>query len=91
MTFTYPAVFKKTAKGYTGTFPDLPGIEVTGETIDEATRNAREAMYDWISVELDEDEPHMPMITDISDMKLKRGEIARSIGIHFRFFEGWDE
>jgi len=92
MTFTYPAVFKKQPDGsYTATFPDLTGIEVRGRDLDDAIRNARDAMFDWLTVEFDEEDPRLPMISEVRDLKLKRGETARNIEVHYRFFEGWDE
>ncbi|MDO4478934.1 MAG: type II toxin-antitoxin system HicB family antitoxin [Lachnospiraceae bacterium] len=91
MTFTYPAIFTKTDKGYTGYFPDLEGIEVFGETMELAIREARDEAFNWITVELEEDDPEMPTITDISDMKLEPNQEAREIEVHYRFFEGWDE
>jgi|LAHS01.1.fsa_nt_gb predicted RNase H-like HicB family nuclease len=92
MQFSYPAVFKKVKKDcYKGYFPDLDGIEVTGYSLDDAIRNAILAENDWILLELDEEEPQLPPHTEIADMELKKGEIARNIGVHIRFFEGWDE
>ncbi len=92
MTFTYPAVFKKQRDGsYTATFPDLEGIHVTGRDLDDAIRNAREAAFDWLTVEFEEDDPKLPSISEVRDLSLKRGEVARNIEVHYRFFEGWDE
>lgn len=91
MTFTYPAVFTKKDKGYEGYFPDLEGIRIYGETLELAVREAREEAFNWITVELEEDEPKMPAITDISDLKLGENQLAREIAVHYRFFEGWDE
>lgn len=92
MQFSYPAVFEKKKDGrFTGYFPDLEGIEISGDDLDDAIRNAILAENDWLTLELDEDEPMLPTHTDISDMKLKKGELARNIAVHIRFFEGWDE
>ena len=92
MTFTYPAVFKKNPDGsYRGTFPDLAGIDVTGHDLNDAIRNARAAMFDWLTVEFEEDDPKLPAISELRDLTLKRGEVARYIEVHYRFFEGWDE
>lgn len=92
MQFIYPAIFKKKKDGnYSGYFPDLACCEVTGYSLDDAIRNAIAAEYDWILLELDEDDPQMPLVSDLEDLKLKRGEIARNIGVHVRIVEGWDE
>ena len=65
MKFIYPAVFKKTEDGrYKGTFPDLEGCFGEGDTLDEAIESANAAAFDWISVELSEEVPELPPITD---------------------------
>ena len=80
MKFTYPAVFKKEENGrFSGRFVDLEGCEVDGYSLDDAIRNAILAEGDWIRLELLEDEPVMPLITDIEDISLREGEIARNI------------
>ena len=92
MKFTYPAVFKKLENGsWHGRFVDLAGLEVTGYSLDDAIRNAIIEEGDWIRLELSEDEPEMPLITDIEDIELAEGEITREIAVNVRFYEGWDE
>ena len=57
MKFVYPAVFRKTASGtYRAFFPDLEDCQAEGETLDDAIDNANEAAYNWIYVELTEDD-----------------------------------
>ena len=86
MKFTYPAVFKKEENGrFSGRFVDLEGCEVDGYSLDDAIRNAILAEGDWIRLELLEDEPVMPLITDIEDISLREGEIARNIAVNVRF------
>ena len=55
MTFVYPAVFtpKKDGKGYDAYFPDLECCEAEGPDLEDAVENAREAAYNWISLELE--------------------------------------
>ena len=55
MTFVYPAVFtpKKDGKGYDAYFPDLECCEAEGPDLEDAVENARDAAYNWISLELD--------------------------------------
>lgn len=92
MTFTYPAVFTKQTDGtYTGYFPDLAGIAVTGTSLDDVIRNARNAEDEWIRVEFEDDDPRFPHVTDLDEVVLEDGQIAREISVHFRFYEGWDE
>ena len=57
MKFIYPAVFRKTENGtYHGFFPDLECCYADGDTLDDAIDNANEAAYNWISLELSEDD-----------------------------------
>lgn len=92
MKFIYPAVFHRTEKGtYKGYFPDLECCYGEGDTLDEAVENANEAACDWFLVELAEEEPELPRITDVSDIPLKDGEVVRQISVNIRFYEGWDE
>ena len=65
MKFIYPAVFRKTDKGtYKGFFPDLEDCFGEGETLDEAIEEANAAAYNWISLELDEDDCQLPPVSD---------------------------
>ena len=92
MKFIYPAVFRKTENGgYHAFFPDLECCEADGDTLDDAIENANEACRNWISVELEEDEPNMPYVSDIEDIEIKDGDIVRNISVNIRFYEGWDE
>lgn len=92
MKFIYPAVFHKTEEGtYQGYFPDLECCYAKGDTLEDAVENANEAATDWILLELSEEEPDLPCITDVSDIPLKEGEVVRQISVNIRFYEGWDE
>ena len=92
MKFIYPAVFHKTEEGtYQGYFPDLECCYAKGDTLEDAVENANEAAAVWISLELSEEEPDLPCITDVSDISLKEGEVVRQISVNIRFYEGWDE
>ena len=75
MKFIYPAVFKKTE----------------GDTLDEAIENANAAALDWISVELAEEVPELPPITDPDDMDLEDEDVVRNIQVNIRLYDGWDE
>ena len=91
MKFIYPAVFRKTENGYHSFFPDLECCEASGDTLDDAIENANEACRNWITVELEEEEPNMPYVSDIEDIEIKDGDIVRNISVNIRFYEGWDE
>ena len=92
MKFIYPAVFRKTDNGtYKGFFPDLEDCFGEGETLDEAIEEANAAAYNWISLELDEDDCQLPPVSDADDLELEEGDIVRNISVNIRFYEGWDE
>lgn len=92
MKFTYPAVFRKTETGtYKGFFPDLEGCYSEADTLEDAVDLANEAASDWLSLELSEDEPMLPSISEPDDLDLEEGDVVRNICVTIRFYEGWDE
>ena len=56
-----------------------------------AAEEANEAAYNWISLELDEDDCQLPPVSDEDDLELEDGDIVRNISVNIRFYEGWDE
>ena len=42
-------------------------------------------------VELEEDEPILPYVSDHDDIETAEGDIIRNISVNIRFYEGWDE
>lgn len=92
MKFIYPAVFRKTDSGtYQGFFPDLEDCRSEGATLDEAIEEANEAAFNWISLELEEDDCQLPPVSDAEDLELEEGDIIRNISVNIRFYDGWDE
>ena len=92
MKFIYPAVFRKKEDGsYDAHFPDLECCEASGETLDDAIDNANEVARTWITVELEEEDPIFPHVSDLEDIELAEDEIVRNISVNIRFYEGWDE
>ena len=82
MKFIYPAVFRKTEEGkYKGFFPDLECCEATGDSLDDVIENANAAAYDWISLELSEDDCQLPPVSDAEDIELQEGDIIRNISV----------
>lgn len=69
-------------------FRDWVGNEIA---LDEALEDAIHSAYDWISLELTEEEPDFPPVSDVADLGKSEGEIARNIAVNIRLFEGWDE
>ena len=81
MTFIYPAVFTphKDDKGYHAAFPDLECCEADGPDLEDAIENAREAAYNWIMVELEEEECDLPFASHEDDIHLEEGQFIRRI------------
>ena len=92
MKFIYKAVFheEKDVK-YNGYFPDLECCYGECDTIDDAIDDANEAARNWLSLELTEEDPFIPYVSDEEDIDLKEGEFIRNISVNIRFYEGWDE
>ena len=79
MKFLYPAVFRKTESGkFKAHFPDLECCYAEGDTLDEAIDNANEAAYNWLSLELSEEDCELPSVSDEGDMDLQEGDIVRT-------------
>ncbi|MFG6331516.1 MAG: type II toxin-antitoxin system HicB family antitoxin [Lachnospiraceae bacterium] len=92
MKFTYPAIIRETEKGtFRAVFPDLECCQAEGDTLEEAVDLANEAAYDWLSLELSEDDGQLPAVTDVRDIRLSPGETVRNICVNVRFTDGWDE
>ena len=92
MKFIYPAVFRQTETGsYKAHFPDLECCYAQGDSLDDAIDNANAAAYDWLSLELSEEDCVLPSVSDPGDMDLQEGDIVRNIAVNIRFMEGWDE
>ena len=92
MKFVYPAVFYQNSEGrYIGYFPDLEDCHVSADSLDECLDNAREAAENWILLELSEDDPLLPGVSDPADLTLPYNGIIRNIAVTVRFHTGWDE
>lgn len=81
MTFIYPAVFTphKEDEGYHVHFPDLESCEADGPDLEDALEEARDAAYNWISVELEEEDPDFPEVSHEEDIHLSQDEFVRQI------------
>ena len=93
MKFIYPAVIrKKSEERYEAFFPDLEGCYAQGDTLEEAVDNANEAAYNWLYVEvMEEEDGQLPPVSDLSDILLEEGDEVRNIAVNIRFRDGWDE
>ncbi len=57
----YPALIDGKEGAYGVVFPDIPGLAAMGDTIDEALRNAKDALRDYAyEAEVDGDELAVP-------------------------------
>ncbi len=92
MRFIYPAVVHKREDGsYKATFPDLKMCEAEGSSVDECLRNANLSAYDWIALEMEEDDPELPPASDLRDIQVEEGDIVRNVLVIYRILEGWEE
>ena len=67
MTFTYPVIMTRREDGsWEGEFPDLEMCRCHGASLAEALEDARAQAYNWIDLELQEEHPVMPYVSDIS-------------------------
>lgn len=53
----YPAIVERAGKGFSVFFPDLPGCTSAGETIQQAARNAEEALDGHLLVSAEHGDP----------------------------------
>ena len=92
MKLIYPAVVRKTKEGtYEGYLPDLEGCRAAAETYDELMEDLNASALEWIEVELMEDDPYLPPVSDAEDLTLEEGEIVRAVSLTLRLTDGWDE
>ncbi len=92
MTFIYPVVLTRKDDGsWEGEFPDLEMCRCSGLTMHDALEDARLQAYNWIDLELHEEDPVMPLVSDKEDLQLEDGQEVRDIMVHYRFTEGWEE
>ena len=92
MKFIYPAIIRKEENGtFKATFPDLACCEATGESLDDVIEKANEAAVGWVELELCEDMPMLPPVTDKDDLVLQEGELVRDICANVKFYDGWEE
>lgn len=92
MKFIYPAVIRKIEEGkYEAFLPDLECCRAQGDSLEDAVEQANEAAYNWIYVELLEDEGELPPVSDPADIPLEPGDVIRNIAVNIKYTEGWDE
>ena len=92
MKFIYPAIIRKEKNGtFKATFPDLACCEATGESLDDVIEKANEAAVGWLELELSEEMPMLPPVTDKDDLVLEEGELVRDICANVKFYDGWEE
>ena len=92
MKFIYPAIIRKEENGtFKATFPDLACCEATGESLDDVIEKANEAAVGWLELELSEDMPMLPPVTDKDDLVIQEGALVRDICANVKFYDGWEE
>lgn len=92
MKFYYPVIVRRLSDGsYSAHFPDLKMCEASGRTMEDVLEHATEAAWNWIDLELQEEDPDLPPATDPVDMNLENNEEVREILVNYRMTEGWEE
>ena len=92
MKLIYPAVVRQKPDGtFEGYLPDLEDCRAAAETYDELMEDLNAAALEWIEVELLEDDPYLPPVSDAEDLALEEGEVVRAVSLTLRLTDGWDE
>lgn len=73
----FTAMIDGSAGGYGVVIPDLPGCAAMGETVDEALRNAVEAVRDWVEVTEDAGEA-VPSPRPLEEIR-KAADVAEAL------------
>ena len=77
-TVFYPAIVERTADGYSVFFPDLPGCASAGASLQEAARNAEQALDGHLLVSAEHgDKLNDPSELDAIDGDAEVEEVAR--------------
>ncbi len=74
----YPALIEGGGQDYGVVFPDLPGIVAMGDTLDEAIRNAEEALQDY-AIESSRDGLSLTPPSALEDVEVPLGCALTSI------------
>lgn len=69
MLFTYPAIYHNESGSYWVEFPDLEGCQTFGDTLNETTESASEALSGYLLTLLEENAP-IPSPSDIRTLQL---------------------
>ena len=79
-TYIYPAIFTQEEKGISIEFPDLPGCLPCADNLEEAVKNAKEALglHLW-GMERDNDE--IPAPTDIARLNVQKGKVPIMVDV----------
>lgn len=78
--FVYPAIFTYEEDGITVTFPDLPGCITSGESEDDAIRNAKEALEGFIYF-TEEDNEELPKRTESRNIRLEENQTVLLVDV----------
>lgn len=80
MKLIYPAVFHFEENAYWVEFPDLPGCQSYGSTIQDTLDNAREALEVY-AISLIENQEELPAASDISKLEIEKDCFASLVDI----------
>lgn len=98
-TVYYPAIIERGDEGYGVFFPDLPGCTSAGDTIQEAARNAEEALAGHLIVSAQHGDPipdpseldaieRDPDVQEVARVLVRADRPGRSVRINITLDEG---
>ena len=94
MKFIYPAIVKKiNDERFEARVPDLEGCVAAGFSEDDVMIEINRVMLEWITLELEEDQPFLPPVSEPEDLQplLAEDEFIRNVCVTYRSYDGWDE
>ena len=80
-TYIFPAIFDIASDGISIEFPDLPGCLPCADTIEEASKNAKEALMLHI-FGMEQDGENIPVPTPFTEIKSEKNQILMLIEVY---------
>ena len=81
----YPAIFHKEDNGYWVEFPDLPGCNTQGDTLEEAMTMSEEVLGLYL-IALEEDKKPLPEASNPSDIQIEKGDFVSLITTNINLY-----
>lgn len=85
--YCYAAILEKSKEGYGVYFPDLPGCTSGGDTIEEAMKDAKEALLLHL-YGMEQDGESIPDPSAVESIKPKEGEYVFLVEGNYKLYKG---